>query len=71
MGSTEAVRQSVKAGIGISILSRRAVADDIKWGALFPVDVKDVRFNRPFYLVRRKNRNLSPVGAAFLNHLKA
>ncbi|MBR9980734.1 MAG: LysR family transcriptional regulator, partial [Desulfatitalea sp.] len=34
MGSTEAVRQGIKGGVGISILSAMAIADDVQAGVL-------------------------------------
>ena len=71
MGSTEAVRQSVKSRIGISILSSRSVSEDIRQGLLVNVPFKGTRFFRSFYLVYRKNRQLSPLGTAFLKHLRA
>lgn len=70
MGSTEAVRQGIKARIGISILSSKAVAEDLERGTLFGLTIKNVRLYRPFYLVQRKSRQISPLGTAFLNHLR-
>lgn len=70
MGSTEAIRQGIKAGIGISILSHRAVAEDLRHGSLFAVPLAGIRFSRPFFLVQRKNRQMSPLCSAFLNHLR-
>ncbi len=71
MGSTEAVRQGIKARIGVSILSRRAVDDDIEHGALVPVTVGDLRLSRPLFLIQRKNRQVSPLCSAFLDHLRS
>lgn len=65
MGSTEAVRQSVKAGIGVAIISRQAVAEDIEHGRLAEVAIRAIQFVRPFYLIRKKNRQPSPVAALF------
>ncbi len=70
MGSTEAVRQGIKARIGISILSSQAVAEDVQRGTLVTVETEGVRFLRPFYLVQRKNRQISPLGSAFLGFLQ-
>ena len=70
IGSTAAIKEAVKAGIGISILSRRAVIDDIKCGRLVAVSVKDHKLQRPFYLIQRKNRALSPVASVFLDYLR-
>lgn len=70
IGSTAAIKEAVKAGIGISILSRRAVIDDVKCGRLVAVSVKDHKLQRPFYLIQRKNRALSPVASVFLDYLR-
>jgi DNA-binding transcriptional LysR family regulator len=70
MGSTEAVRQGIKAGIGASILSSQAVEGDLQQGSLRKVSIDGVQFLRPLYMVLRKNRNLSPVCAAFVDFLR-
>jgi DNA-binding transcriptional LysR family regulator len=70
MGSTEAVRQGIKARIGISILSCQAVAEDLERGVLVAVPLDDIRLFRSFYLAHRKNREPSPLCTAFLNHLR-
>jgi len=70
IGSTAAVKEAVKEGIGISILSRRAIRDDVDCGRLVAVAVKNHTLKRPFYLIQRKNRELSPVASVFLNYLQ-
>ncbi len=70
MSTTEAVRQSIKAGIGVSILSRQAVAEDVAHGTLAVVSIEGVVFQRPFFLVKRRGRDASPVCTAFEEHLK-
>lgn len=69
MGSTEAVRQSIKARIGISILSRHALDDEVNCGSLVIIPIKGVAMTRPFYLIRRKSRNLSPICNVFIEHI--
>ncbi len=71
MGSTEAVRQGIKAGIGAAILSRRAIADDLAHGSLVEVEIEGVSFSRPLYLIQRRNRQPSPLCQAFLDFLVA
>jgi len=71
MGSTEAVRQGIKARLGMGILSRLAVQEDVRNGSLALVDIDGVRFNRPLYLVTRKNRQMSPLCSAFIDHLRS
>ncbi len=70
MGSTEAVRQGIKAKIGISILSLHAVVEDIEHGLLTRVDIENTRFLRPLYLIQRRNRQMSPLCTAFLDRLR-
>ncbi len=70
MGSTEAVRQGIKARIGISILSSQAVFEDLDRGSLVAVALDGLRLFRPFFLTQRKNRQPSPLCTAFLNHVR-
>lgn len=69
LGSNEAVREAVKAGIGIAVLSARSIAQDVRSGDLTAVPLEDAAAKRSISLIRRKNREPSPVAAAFLDHL--
>ena len=69
IGSTAAVKEAVASGIGISILSRRAVNDDIARGRLHGVEIAGMDLERPFYLITRKNKQLPPVARAFVDFL--
>lgn len=68
-GSTEAVRQAVKAGLGISILSKLAVQDELVSGTLEEITVTGLKMKRQIYLVSHQKRTLPPVYAIFSNHL--
>jgi DNA-binding transcriptional LysR family regulator len=70
VGSTEAVRQAIKAGVGVSILSQCAVADEPAAGGLKKVKIKDLSFKRSFYLITHKHRTQSPLCCAFLDFIK-
>ncbi len=70
MGSTEAVKEAVRVGIGVSILSQRALAAEEKAGALHGVRVKGVRLQRKLYLVRHASRTQSPLAKAFVAFLE-
>ncbi|MDD3802116.1 MAG: selenium metabolism-associated LysR family transcriptional regulator [Desulfuromonas thiophila] len=69
VGSNEAVRQAVRSGIGAAILSSLAVAEDVARGLLCPVRIDELTLPRRFYLVQRRNRQLSPLAEAFYRHL--
>lgn len=65
LGSNEAVKRAVMAGIGISFISLLSVQRELAQGALIKVPVADVRIRREFYLASRKGRELSPAAVGF------
>jgi DNA-binding transcriptional LysR family regulator len=65
IGSTEAVLQAVKEGLGISIVSTKAVEKDLRSSTIASLSVKGIKMERPFYMIRRKNRELSPAASVF------
>jgi DNA-binding transcriptional LysR family regulator len=70
MGSTEAVRQAIKAGVGVSILSECAVVDELTSGILRKVGIEGVSFHRAFYLITHKHRTQSPLCRTFVQFLR-
>ena len=71
MGSTSAIKQAVKAGVGLSIMSKRAVEEECRHGLLWCLTIKDLRFTRHFYVVTHTGRSRSPLCQAFLDFLLA
>lgn len=69
MGSTSAIKQAVKAGVGLSIISKRAVDEECRHGLLWGMKIKDLRFTRHFYVVTHTGRSRSPLCQAFLDFL--
>ena len=70
VNGNEAVRQALKAGAGIAIISRRAVEDDLRFGTVAAARIQGVTFARDFYLVTHRSRPRSPLGDAFLSFLR-
>lgn len=70
MGSTEAVCQGIREGIGVSILSPLAVAEGITAGRLKALAVEGLDLTRRFYLTTHRRRSLSPLATAFIEELK-
>jgi DNA-binding transcriptional LysR family regulator len=70
MGSTEAVRQAIKAGVGVSILSECAVVDELTSGILRKVGIEGLSFHRAFYLITHKHRTQSPLCRTFVQFLR-
>ncbi len=71
IGSTAAIKEAVKGNVGISILSKLAIMDDVANGYLATVDLADTVMQRSFYLITRKNRELTPASRIFKGCLEA
>jgi DNA-binding transcriptional LysR family regulator len=71
MGSTQAIKQAVKAGVGISVLSRLAVEEECRHGLLWCLRVKGLKVTRAFHLVTHRERSRSPLAEAFRIFLDA
>lgn len=68
LGSSEAIKQAVRSGDGIALVSRRAIANELALGLLEARSVVG-GVSRQLHLIRSKSRALSPVGEALWEHL--
>lgn len=71
VGSNEAVKAAVMAGVGISFLSDLAVRSEVERGILVVVPVEGLQILRRFFMVRRTSRELSPAASAFWEQMLA
>jgi len=69
LGTSTAVKEGVKAGLGISILSAIALETELKAGVLKALRIKGIPMFRHFYLIRDKRRTASPIGRSLMNFL--
>jgi DNA-binding transcriptional LysR family regulator len=65
MDTTEAIKQGIKAGVGLSIISHFALADEVRAGTICTIAIRGVTIRRHFSLVRHKARTLSPLAQTF------
>jgi len=70
-GSMGAVKQAVKVGLGISIMSKFSVADDIKHKILKEIKLTDIQMKRVFYIVTHKHITLPRAYDTFLKYVKS
>ena len=70
-GSSTAIKEGIKAGLGLSILSKRALGTEVKAGLLTILRVEGLFMTRNFYVIRNQQRIASPPCQAMLNFLKA
>lgn len=69
LGSTEAVKEAVKAGLGIAVVSRLSVKDELHSGTLKEVRIPGLEMKRKFYIITHKKRTLPPQYKLFLDYL--
>jgi DNA-binding transcriptional LysR family regulator len=69
LGSTTAVVQAIKNGVGCSIISRKAVQDGLAAGIMKSVPIQGITFARDFFIVTRRGKSKSPLCEAFFNFL--
>ncbi|MBN1104839.1 MAG: LysR family transcriptional regulator [Deltaproteobacteria bacterium] len=67
--SSTAVKEGIKAGLGVSILSSLALDTELKAGLLKKLKVRDLPMSRRFFLIQDRRRTASPLCKAFIEHL--
>ncbi len=70
LGSDEAIKQAVQAGLGIAFLSAYCLGPELQTGRLAELDVAGFPLTRKWYAVQRANRPLSRAAEAFLAFMK-
>ncbi|WP_142525558.1 LysR family transcriptional regulator [Methylacidimicrobium cyclopophantes] len=70
LGSSEAIKQAVIAGLGISVLSARNIRLEVEQGRLRILDVCGFPMRRHWYAVHPKGKQLSRAAETFLAFLR-
>lgn len=70
MQSTESIKQAVRKGLGVSVISQLAAEDFISSGAVLALDLPSSHPQRSFYLVYHKRRPLSPAAEVFVREVR-
>jgi DNA-binding transcriptional LysR family regulator len=65
-GNTEAIKKAVEAGLGISIISKSAIAREARLGLICSLPLNGINLERDFYLIYRKDKYISTLIKAFL-----
>ena len=70
VGSNEAIKQSVQAGLGLGLLSQATIEQELTLKRLVVLDIRDFPIMRHWYLVHRKGKRLSAAAEAFRKFLR-
>ncbi|MFQ5643865.1 MAG: LysR family transcriptional regulator [Thiogranum sp.] len=71
MTRNEAIKQAVRAGLGLSIVSIHSIELELETGRLVVLDVEDFPIRRQWFLVYRRDKRLSPAAGAFKDFVLA
>jgi DNA-binding transcriptional LysR family regulator len=70
LGSSAAVKEAIKADLGVSILSKHAIVEELESGKLREVKVSGLDMKRYFYIVTPAKRSLPHQYNAFLQYIR-
>jgi len=70
LSSTDAVKEAVKSGLGVSVLSRVAVRGELKMRTLKEIKINGLNMKRSFYIITHKKRMLPKNYRIFLDYLR-
>ncbi|MBU6291891.1 MAG: LysR family transcriptional regulator, partial [Burkholderiales bacterium] len=69
LGSNEAIRQAVAAGLGVAVLSRHALESGQGNDEVVALDVQGFPLHSQWHVVSPKGKRLSPIASVFREHL--
>jgi DNA-binding transcriptional LysR family regulator len=70
LGSSEAVKEAVIAGLGISVISVHAIRRELKAGILSALAIEGCPIERSFYLIYRRQFDLMTHHKIFLDFIR-
>jgi DNA-binding transcriptional LysR family regulator len=71
LGSNEAIKESVRRGVGVTVMSALAVQKELKTGSLHALDVEGIRCDRDMFVVQDRRRVPPLPARLFLTFLDA
>jgi DNA-binding transcriptional LysR family regulator len=71
IGSTEAIKEAVENGIGVSIVSKWAIRKESRYGTISKIAIKDLKMLREFSLIFNKKSITNYASDEFLAFLKS
>ncbi len=71
MTRNEAIKQGVRAGLGLGVISIHTMELELETGRLAVIDVEGFPLQRKWFIVHRKGKRLSPSALAFREFLLA
>jgi len=69
LNSTEAIKRAVEANLGVSVISKLAIKEELKSSRLVKVEIDGVKFLRQFIIIYHKDKYLSELCKKFIDFI--
>ncbi|MDZ7716383.1 MAG: LysR family transcriptional regulator [Balneolaceae bacterium] len=70
LSTNEAVKQAIRAGIGLSIVSKLSLANEVTLNQISVLDIPDFPITTQWHIIYRNNKKLTPVTKNFISFLQ-
>jgi DNA-binding transcriptional LysR family regulator len=70
LGSSEAIKEAVIAGLGVSVISIHAVERELSQKVLFEIPIQGCLMERNFYLIYKRQFDFRPYHKTFISFIK-
>ncbi|NOX19899.1 MAG: hypothetical protein GXO99_01360, partial [Nitrospirae bacterium] len=69
LGSTDSIKEALKATLGVSIISKIAIEEELRQGVLREIKLKGLDIRRNFYIISLKKRTLPLIYKRFYEYV--
>ena len=69
LGSSAAIQEAIKSDLGVSIISRYAIQDGLRFKQIKEIAIEGLTMRRNFYIITAKKRTLPNQYQVFLNSM--
>lgn len=69
--NTDTIKTAVAEGLGVSVISRNSVMNELDSGILCEIPIKGIKFKRQFKIIYHKNKYLTEIMQHFMDYCEA
>jgi LysR family transcriptional regulator, low CO2-responsive transcriptional regulator len=71
LGHPEAMKRATREGLGVTLLFRSALREELEAGVLREVEIEDAEVKVPIYLIYRKGKTFSPLHLGLIDDIRS
>ena len=70
LGSTQAIKSAVEAGLGVAILPKLSILKELELGVIKQVNISQIQMKRDLFMVKKPLRFPNEVLERFISYIK-